>query len=458
MERRFEVRKQEILKETEIQPQVIQGMLKRLEHFIQPFIGSLGRTEPKANAQFYISGLLSDLERKNIESIAYRYDQDRRALQRFIGTAPWDYQPLQQELVRQVGLDLGEDDGVIVFDPSGHKKCGYNSVGVQRQWIGRLGKVDNCQVGIYMGYASRKEHALVDQRLYLSKEWANNKALRKKCGVPKHIRYQTRHALALEMLESNGSYLPHGWIAGDDEMGRSSGFRRDLRRLDERYLLAVPSNTTIRDLESQPPAYGGRGPHPKRPFQRVDKWCAALDDSAWTTIDVRDGEKGPLRIGIVTCRVMARTERSQHEPVEELLVVTRRPEGTHSVAYDYHLSNASAETPLDELARVVKAEHRIEDCLKRAKSEAGLSDYEVRTWIGWHHHQILSLIALWFLIVETRRGKKIYACPDGSTGADPFVRTVASRLRPQISRLGQTLYQTQSRTKRIGSVLSLQTT
>ncbi len=107
MERRFEVRKQEILKEADIKPQVIDGMLKRLEQFIKPFINSLGRTEPKINAHFYISGLLSDLERKNIESIAYRYDQDRRALQRFIGTAPWDYQPLQQELVRQIGLELG---------------------------------------------------------------------------------------------------------------------------------------------------------------------------------------------------------------------------------------------------------------------------------------------------------------------------------------------------------------
>jgi len=458
MERRFEIRKQQILKETEIQPQVIQGMLKRLEQFINPFITSLGRAEPKVNAQFYISGLLSDLERKNIESIAYRYDRDRRALQRFIGTAPWDYKPLQQELVRQVGLDLGEDDGVIVFDPSGHKKCGNDSVGVQHQWIGRFGKVDNCQVGIYMGYASRKEHALVDERLYLPKAWAKDKTGRRKCGVPKEIRYQTRHELALEMLQNNGEHLPHCWIAGDDEMGRSSGFRRDLRGLDEQYLLAVPSNTSIRDLQSEPPAYGGRGPHPKQPFQRVDKWSQALDLNAWTTVDVRDGEKGPLVIEILKCRVVARTERSWHEPVEELLIVTRRPEGKGSIRHDYYLSNAPAETPLDELARVVKAEHRIEDCLKRAKSEAGLSDYEVRTWAGWHHHQILSLIALWFLIVETRRGKKIYPCPDGSAGSDNFVRAVASNLRPQVSRLGQAFYQTKKQTERTCSNLSLQAT
>jgi len=458
MERRFEVRKQQILKETDIQPQVVNGMLKRLEKFAQPFIASFGRREPRENAQMYMCGLLSDLQRKNIESIAYRYDRPREALQKFIGTAPWSHNPLQQELSRQIGVEIGEDDGVIVFDPSGHKKCGRDSVGVQRQWLGRLGKVDNGQVGIYMGYASRKEHALVDERLYLPKEWAKDKARRKKCGIPKHIRYQTRHELALDMLESNRQYLPHRWIAGDDEMGRSSRFRRDLRDLNEQYLLAVPSNTSVRDLESKPPAYSGHGQPPKQPFQRVDRWLAALNDAVWTKVDVRDGEKGPLTIEIVKCRVVARTERSWHEPVEELLIVTRSPDGNSKVKYDYYLSNAPADTPLDELARVVKAEHRIEDCLKRAKSEAGLSDYEVRTWTGWHHHQALSLIALWFLILETRRGKKIYPCSDGSPGSDYIVRAVASSLRPQVSRLGQTLYQTKKQTQRACSVLSLQAT
>mgnify|MGYP001062318272 CR=1 FL=1 len=458
MERRFEVRKQEILKEADIKPQVVNGMLKRLEQFAQPFIASFGRREPKENAQMYICGLLSDLERKNVESIAYRYDRPREALQKFIGQAPWDYQPLQQELAKQVGIEIGEDDGVIVFDPSGHKKCGNNSVGVQRQWLGRLGKVDNGQVGIYMGYASRKEHGLVDERLYLPKKWANNKTLRKKCSVPKHIRYQTRHELALDMLKKNSEYLPHHWIAGDDEMGRSSGFRRDLRGLEEQYLLAVPSNTYIRDLESEPPAYGGRGQPPKQPFQRVDRWRSALKDKAWTKIDVRDGEKGPLVIEIVTCRVVARTERSFHDPVEELLVVTRSADDRGKVKYDYYLSNAPADTPLEELARVVKAEHRIEDCLKRAKSEAGLSDYEVRTWAGWHHHQILSLIALWFLVLETRRGKKTYPCSDSSAGSDYIVCAAASGMRPQKSRLDEMLYKTKKQTQRACSVLSLQAT
>ena len=458
MERRFEARKQKILDEAEIKPEVADGMVKRLEQFAEPFIASLGRREAKQNARVYISGLLSDLGRKNVESIAYRHDQDRRGLQRFIGLAPWPHQPLLEELAQQVGVELGEDDGVIVFDPSAHQKCGQDSVGVQRQWLGRLGKVDNGQVGIYMGYASRKEHALVDVRLYLPKEWAKDKARRKKCGVPKEIRYQTRHELALEMLDLHGRHLPHAWIAGDDEMGRSSRFRRDLRALDEQYLLDVPSNTNIRDLEVEPPAYCGHGRVPKQPFQRVDTWCDSLNKAAWAQINVRDGEKGPLVLEIVKRRVVARTERSHVETGEELLVVTRSVDENDKMKYDYHLSNAPPDTPLEELARVIKAEHRIEDGLKRAKSEAGLSDYEVRTWIGWYHHQTLSLIAGWFLIRETRRGEKIHPSHHGATDSHHVVHSVTSGLRPPTSWLADALCAAKKRTSRVGSSSSLQAT
>jgi len=309
-----------------------------------------------------------------------------------------------------------------------------------------------------MGYASGKEHALVDQRLYLPKEWANDKARRKKCGVPKDIRYQTRHELALEMLENNGKFLPHSWVTGDDEMGRSSGFRRDLRAWEEQYLLAVPSHSGIRDIESQPPSYDGKGRPPKQPFERVDNWCDSLNEDNWRRIDVRDGEKGPLVIEIVKRVVVARTERGRDDCTEELLIVTRTQESNGTIKYDYYLSNAPADTPLEELARVVKGEHRIEDCLKRAKSEAGLSDYEVRTWAGWYHHQTLSLIALWFLILEMRRGKKIYPGSDGSPGSDDLVRTAAKCLRPYLSRLGGTVYRTQKQTPGTGSILSLRAT
>ena len=455
MERRFEVRRREILQETEVKPQVSEGALKRLREFSEPFVVSLKRREPKEHAQVYLAGLLSDLERKNTESIAYRHDLDRENLQRFIGSAPWDHQPLLEELARQVGSELGESDGVIVFDPSGHKKCGRDSVGVQRQWLGRLGKVDNGQVGVYMGYASRKEHALVDVRLYLPQTWDHDKARRKKCGVPKTVHHQTRHALALEMLERNGRHLPHGWITGDDEMGRSSGFRRDLRALGESYLLAVPSNTGVQDLSSPGPSSGGQRPEPVSAFISVERWQAGVAEAHWTRIDVRDGEKGPLALEIVKTRVVARTERNSLDTTEELLVVTREREADGKTKYDYHLSNARPDTSLDELARVVKAEHRVEDAIKRAKSEAGLSDYEVRTWAGWHHHQTLSLMATWFLIRETQRGKKIHPGPDGSPSAYFAGRAVAPSVRLPVSGLGLAVDETQKQTSRVGPFPSL---
>jgi SRSO17 transposase len=327
---------------------------------------------------------------------------------------------------------LGGSDGVLVFDPSGFKKQGKESVGVARQWLGRLGKIDNGQVGIYLGYVSRKEHALVDVRLYLNKEWAKDKPRRKKCGVPSEIRFQTRHALALEMLSEHGTRLPHAWIAGDDEMGRSSAFRRDLRALGERYLLAVPSNTLVRDLDAQPPAYGGRGRHPQVPFTRMDRWREALPESAWTTIDVRDGARGPLEVQAVKVRVQAKTDRRRKGP-EETMMVVREKQSDGTLKHDYYLSNAAPETPLAEFARVAKAEHRIEECLGRAKSDAGLAQYQVRNWIGWHHHQTLSLLAAWFLTQEDQRGKKIHSGSDGADGSHDHCRAAMPRPRLRIS-------------------------
>ena len=312
-----------------------------------------------------------------------------------------------KELVRQVGSELGQADAVIVFDPSGFPKKGVKSVGVARQWLGRLGKVDNGQVGVYMAYASRVEHTLVDTRLYLPKGWTKDKKRSKEAGVPKdEMRFRTRHQLALEMLDDHAEMLPHAWVAGDDEMGRSTRFRRDLADRPEQYLLAVPSNTTIRDLEEKPPNSAGRGGQRKVPFRQVRKWLDQLPKDAWTSIKVRDGDKEPLSVEILSRRVQAKTEKRRVGP-EETLVVIRYQEESGDVKHDYYLSNASAKTSLKEFARVSKEAHRIEESIKRGKSEAGLADYQVRNWLGWHHHQVLSLIAVWFLVLEALRGKKM---------------------------------------------------
>lgn len=170
MERRYELRLEQMLAQAEVAPEVMGGLLARLEAFVEPFAASLTEAEQRRHAAAYLTGLLSKLERKTGEAIAYLHDQEWQGLQKFLGHVPWDHRPLLDTLVRQVGADLGESDTVLVFDPSAFPKKGTKSVGVARQWCGRLGKVENCQVGIFLAYVSRKGHALVDLRLYLPKE------------------------------------------------------------------------------------------------------------------------------------------------------------------------------------------------------------------------------------------------------------------------------------------------
>jgi SRSO17 transposase len=429
VERRFQVRLEELLDDATVPPGLFRGTLRRLESFLHPFVSSLQRSEQRDNARCYVQGLLSDLPGKNAEAIAYLHDQERQALQKFVGQSPWDHRPLMAELARQVGAELGEPDGVLVFDPSAFPKQGSESVGVARQWCGRLGKVDNCQVGVYLAYVSRREHALVDLRLYLPKGWTRPRL--KKAGAPRDVRRRTRHALALEMLDGRGPVLPHAWVTGDDEMGRSSWFRGQLRARGECYLLAVPSNTLVRDLAAGPPPYSGQGRRPQVPFARVDRWRAARPEAAWQAVEVRDGAKGPVAVQAAVGLVQARTE-GRPSDAAELLVVLRERQADGTFKHDYLLANAPLTTPVAEFARVAKAEHRVEECLRRAKGEAGLADYQVRTWEGWHHHQALSLIAAWFLTQEARRGKKADAGPDGAAGerGDRAATAAAAGQRP----------------------------
>src|SRR6202041_1650967 len=239
MERRFRIRLEEFVDDRRVRPRLLPGVVDRLESFLGTFVASLESAERRTNAQQYVQGLLSNLDGKDIESIAYLHDRERQGLQKFIGQSEWSHRPLVTELARQIGAELGEPDGVLVFDPSAFAKKGTESVGVQRQWCGRLGKIDNCQVGLYLGYVSRREHALVDVRLYLPKEWAKSKRRRQKAGVPAATRFRTRHELFLEMLDERGPVLPHAWLSGDDELGRCAWFREQLRLRDECYLLAV---------------------------------------------------------------------------------------------------------------------------------------------------------------------------------------------------------------------------
>jgi len=421
-------RREALWRDCIVSPDVFTSMVDRLGEFVVPYQQALETEGGQRNLHRYLQGLLSHLPRKNAEDIAMLVDVERQVMQDFIGTTPWDHRPLITVLVGQVVEQLGEPHGVIAFDPSSFPKRGTHSVGVKRQWCSHRGKVDNCQVGVFMGYVSRHDHALLDFRLSLPEEWARNKPRRQACHVPDEVSYHTRHAQCLEMLDLWGAQVPHGWVTGDDELGRHTQFRHDLRERGERYVLGVPCTTTVRDLEAPLPAYAGRGRRPKAPWQSVTDWRKSLEPDVWTRLTVRDGEKGPVGIAMVTRRVQTRRERKRTGPTE-WLVITRRPLADDSTVepqasrdamdqdagyrYQYYLtptwvSKVELKEPsLGELARVIKAGVCIEASFKRGKGEAGMDAYQVRTWEGWHHHMALSLIAVWFLLGETHRGQQL---------------------------------------------------
>ena len=389
MECSFEERKQELESECIISDTLFSRSLERLNEFMKPFVAGMARSGQREYAATFVRGLCSDLERKNSESIAYHFQLERKQIQYFIGESSWNDEPVRAELARQVAAQLGTSDGVLVFDPSGFPKSGKESVGVARQWCGRLGKIDNCQVGVFMAYVSRYGHALIDGELYLPKEWTKDKPRMKKAGVPKsRQKHRTRHEICLELLDRHGPQMPHTWITGDDELGRPAEFRRELRR------------------------------RPVRPSVRVDQWVADQPVSLWQQVDVRDAEKGPLVIELLK-RHVATSRRSKGGSAEETLVIIRyRDRDQAVVKQDYYFSSAPVTTPHAEFGRVAKAEHRVEDCFDRGKGEAGMTDYEVRNWTGWQHHQTLSLVASWFLNVETRRAEKKDAGDDIQSGSE----------------------------------------
>ena len=408
---------QALLADAEISPDDVQGCADHLQDFLQRYLPLFAREEQRGHAGAFVQGLLSGLERKSIEPIAAQAGIPRKNLQYFVGAGAWDDRAVTDELRRHVADELADPDGILVLDPSGFPKKGTDSCGVARQWCGRLGKQDNCQVGVFLAYVSAKGHAPLDAQLYLPKHWAEDAERREATHVPEDVDYRSTWQIGHELLRRCGSDVPHRWVLGDDEFGRASQFRHRLRGDRERYLLDVPCNTTVRDLNRRRPARRTGRPSPRRavPFVRVDAWAAALPAERWTRLRVRDGTKGPMEVEAVTTRVCAKLGR-RIGPQERLLVVrTLGPESKIT----YALSNAPPRVALAELVRVRSQRHRVERVLQEAKGEVGLAHYEVRSWVGWHHHVTLAMLALWFLILERQRlGGKNPGRDGGASASD----------------------------------------
>lgn len=391
----------------QVVPQQLTPCLSRLEKFARRYAACFWRSEQGEHARTYLEGLHSDLPRKSVEPIATDHSQPRRGLQRFIGAGKWDDEPVRRQLQREVAEEFSDPQGILILDPSAFAKKGTESVGVKRQWCGRLGKKENCQLGVYLAYHGRGGTTLLDAALYLPREWARSRPRREKCHVPAEVRYRSTVQIGSELLRKHSSCLPHAWVVGDDEFGRPAWFRKELQKRQEPYVLEIPCNTLIRDLEAPAPeTRKGRGRSRQRPWERVDTWAHRQSSSRWKRIKVADGAKGPLQVKALGVKVQTRFKRKAG--LKETLLVTRTP-GRRSERKFYVVAyfDEREEIPLEKLVWVAAQRHRIEERFEFAKGECGMADYEVRSWVGWHHHMTMALLALWFVTLQQRRvGKK----------------------------------------------------
>jgi len=369
--------------------------LDSLTGFLQPYQAQLQRIEQEQHLQVYVQGLVSNLQRKSIEPIATAHGLYRRPLQHFIGAGKWSDTAVRDQMRRHIVAEIGDPAGVVIIDGSGVHKQGSESVGVARQYCGRLGKVDNYQIGLYLAYSTRCGFTLLESDIYLPEAWLDDQERRDKAHIPRQIEFQTSWQIADAQLQRIGPQVPHAWIVGDDEFGRPTEFRDRLADRGERYLLEVPSNTSVR----RPSHWPGRAQKWKSVRHRRDRHPA----NKWMQLTLRDGDKGPIKVRAFCTRV--ETRRTGAPAPEETLLVMQALRGGQTW---YFLAPADAPLDVAELVGVAAHRHHIEQAFEFAKGECGLAHYEVRSYVGWHHHMTLSMLALWFLTWERRRlGKKL---------------------------------------------------
>lgn len=398
--------------------------VSRLEAFSRRYLPFFDRREQREHASRYVEGLLSALQRKSIEPIALEREDNVRCLQHFIGNGRWQDEPILREHQKHVTETLGEAGAVLVVDGKGFPKQGEHSVGVKRQYCGRLGKTANCQVGEFLAYVSSKGHTLIDRRLYLPEDWAKDMARRRKCHVPDEIEFRTGWELALEMIEQ--TQVPYEWITGDERYGNIPEFKDRLNQQGKRYVLEVPRNThywvQAPHFLKRPRTMGRPPIHP--PLRKDSPGHLSAEDAVglltkggWKQIRIRGGEKGPMEVEAMAARV--RCVRSTRHPDREVwLLITRTLE--KEPEYKYFESNAGGRTSLCNLLRVAYSRWPIEQCFEQTNQETGLAHYETRSWAGWHHHITLTMLAHHFLVTERiRLGEKTARDDGGRGGLDP---------------------------------------
>ncbi len=347
-------------------------------------------------------------EKANIERMVETVpDSEWESMQHFISNSPWDHQGLIAQLAKDANQHLGgTPESYLLIDESAFSKKGRSSVGVARQWNGRLGKVDNCQVGVFGALGCRDKVTLTDMRLYLPKEWTDDSARCKKAGVPEEaIVYRTKSDLALEIVDAAlKNQLDFSWVGADSFYGRNPAFRQALAAKGLVYMVDIFKGSMIY-LEAPQPYLPAREPKKGRPAHKlktdktscqVGKWLKTQPEHAFTEHTIRQGTKGPMK-----ARVLHRIvwlwdgKSSQAEQVHLLVAITG---GHQNQRIKYSVSNAPLDTPLEKLFSMQAQRYWIERALQDGKSEAGMADYQVRGWTAWHHHMAMVMLAMLFML------------------------------------------------------------
>ncbi len=342
-----------------------------------------GRIEPRRAVFSYLDGLLSGIERKTGWQLAERVgDPGPWRIQAVLGRGHWDGDATR-DLVRNYVMEkLGADDGVLVVDETGFVKKGEHSVGVARQYSGTAGRIENCQIGVFLGYASRLGQALIDRRLYLPQQWAADPARREQARVPDDTAFATKPQIACELLGAAlDAGVPCAWVLADAVYGSDKRLRMMLERRGKHYVLAVRSNERL--MANDRFLHHARG--------TAAELAEALPTAAWERHAAGQGAKGPRVYDWARIRLL----RLQRPPREHWLLVRRNRKDKTDCAY--YVVFAPAEASLVDLARIAGRRWTIEECFQSAKGEVGLDHCEARSWHGWHRHVTLAMLALAYL-------------------------------------------------------------
>ena len=373
----------------------IQEWAQGLEE-IRDLIGDeFARSEPRNNAMSYIRGLLSDEERKNSWTLSERAGQGTPdGMQRLLSTTDWDPDAVRDALFTYVKRHLGDSKGILAIDETGFLKKGTASAGVARQYSGTAGRVENCQIGVFLTYASPAGRTFLDRELYLPKAWTEDAERRTRAGIPEDRDMATKPVLAAEMIErALDAGIQAEWTTGDAVYGQHTGLRRRLEARGMHYVMAVPMNQ--RAITPAPGSLGAEG--------RADKLFAALDGRAWRTRTAGTGTKGERLYAWARIRINGPAETGEH-----WLLARRSLKDPTDLAY--FICHTPENVTLIELARVAGARWAIEETFQTSKGETGLDHYQVRQYAGWYRHITLSMFAHAFLsVIRSKKGAQIQA-------------------------------------------------